>query len=1469
VRVTAISGSGVAADVELDEGVPVAALRGRLARLTGDAAWLAGTTTADGEPLHDAHRAGLAPLVHGAVLRPGPGPVPEAVAAARAPRHVAVVAGLDAGTLLVPRGPCSVGCSLGTGGDLAVHDEGGWCATRPTPRVPPDLVVRDEDGWLIHVRPARQGRPGLLVRRGTTSGARPVLARRGRWSGRGSGAWSGGRAGHRLGRPWDRLLGRWPNRLPGRHRVRPVPARRWVRWREGEELWAGASVLVLRAGAVSRGPLGFGAATQGVAAPGAFDRRYPGGSWLARAARFLPALAGAATSVALAVGLHQPVLLLGALSALVLLLGGGLGASGSGATGRGGLGSGASEPAAFEPGPRHVAGWTGAMPDDDPADFAALRIALALGHIPTGAPLAAWRAPAEVPLAAWHAPAEVAPAPGRAAPRIRAAPRGGLVGPPPGLPWLTASAPHALSVPWFGDLAITGPRGVALACARGLLLAALGPYGELALRTDRPEDWAWLTWRRRAPTDAPGSGGPPALVVLDGVAAAADWHPAHRVLRLLDGPAPAWCRSVLTVDRHGARLREAGWPERAVPLVGVRAEVAEAILRGWGRGTCGVCGAPSNGGRAPGRFAAGGFPPNGSASGEAGSSGALDLDGCPAAVTLGALPDVPPPDGRAIARAWRRAETARLRIALGVGPDGAPVVVDLVADGPHALVAGTTGSGKSELLTTLVLGLALTHPPDRLAVLLVDFKGGTGLPALAGLPHVVGRLSDLDAAGARRTLRGLFAELRRRERVLADRGASDVRELAADTPPRLVVVIDEFRVLADELPELLPGLARIAAQGRSLGVHLVLATQRPAGAIPADLRANVALRAVLRVADAADSLDLVGVPDAARIDRPGLAVLARGAGRPEPVQVARAVPRAARPVRLAEPWPPTAGAVPALWVPGPGPERPDRAVGPVGSAGTSPPADEGVRAWCSAIAAAASGRPRAAEPWLPPLPDRVHARDVPPGPGLPLALADLPDDLARGPVRWDPDAGHLLVVGGPGSGRSTTLASVAAAAVASGRAVHAVGLPVRLRPAGLASVLDTDDMTRVARLVRLLSHAHGPGPRPLLVLDDVATVLDALAGLARGSPADLLAGLWSTAGGPVAVVAGGAIGPTTTRLAAGFADRLVLGSPDPSADLLAGVPAGLAGARPLPGRAVHVGPRSAALCQVALPDERVSPDSAELLGSSAPPGDPRVPGAPAWLGRSELHDDPASHGLRSRGGPGSHDEPARVVSPGSPDDPARLRGPSTVPPCPGGAPPDGAPVPRGLVVRPLPSRATAPEGDPSPAAGVPLGVGGDDAGVIRVDIDRPLLVVGPPGSGRTTALETLAAGAARAGRRVVRIPGAAPDDEDALLVVDDLDELEARHPDVAEALAERVELGRPGRLLAATTTAHAASAFRGPAAALVRARRLLVLDLVEPGSLDLLGPDGAWLVDARRRPPGRGALRIGREVTPAQVFALR
>ena len=236
------------------------------------------------------------------------------------------------------------------------------------------------------------------------------------------------------------------------------------------------------------------------------------------------------------------------------------------------------------------------------------------------------------------------------------------------------------------------------------------------------------------------------------------------------------------------------------------------------------------------------------------------------------------------------------RALLGLTASG-PHEIDLTRDGPHALVGGTTGSGKSELLQALVAGLAANHRPDDLGFVLVDYKGGAAFRECARLPHTLGLVTDLDEHLTARALASLTAELRRRERLLADAGAKDLDAYRAqraagrfDGPrlARLVIVVDEFKLLADELPDFVSGLVRIAATGRSLGVHLVLATQRPSGIITGDMRANVSLRICLRVRDRADSDDVIDDASAASLSEaaPGRAYLRAGDGQLVALQTA-------------------------------------------------------------------------------------------------------------------------------------------------------------------------------------------------------------------------------------------------------------------------------------------------------------------------------------------------------------------------------------------------------------------------------------------------------------------------------------------------------------------------------------------------------------------------------------------------------
>jgi DNA segregation ATPase FtsK/SpoIIIE, S-DNA-T family len=253
----------------------------------------------------------------------------------------------------------------------------------------------------------------------------------------------------------------------------------------------------------------------------------------------------------------------------------------------------------------------------------------------------------------------------------------------------------------------------------------------------------------------------------------------------------------------------------------------------------------------------------------------------PTGVSLAELEPVGRDAAMEIARRWTNAGPDPAPVArLGMSTDGI-VDVDLVRDGPHGLVAGTTGSGKSELLRTLVVSLAAQVGPDHVTMILVDFKGGSTFDVCARLPHTVGVVTDLDDGLAERVLVSLDAEIRRRERLLRDAHVDDLtayRRAVDDPLPRLVVVVDEFASLAKELPDFLGALVAIAQRGRSLGIHLLLATQRPAGVVTDDIRANTNLRIALRLQDRSDAVDVVGdaVPAGFPVGTPGRAALRLG-----------------------------------------------------------------------------------------------------------------------------------------------------------------------------------------------------------------------------------------------------------------------------------------------------------------------------------------------------------------------------------------------------------------------------------------------------------------------------------------------------------------------------------------------------------------------------------------------------------------
>lgn len=388
--------------------------------------------------------------------------------------------------------------------------------------------------------------------------------------------------------------------------------------------------------------------------------------------------------------------------------------------------------------------------------------------------------------------------------------------------------------------------------------------------------------------------------------------------------------------------------------------------------------------------------------------------------------------GADISLLWR--ENKGFKAPLGTGEDGT-FWFDLVKDGPHGLVGGTTGSGKSELLRSLVAGLAARVDPDHLSFILIDFKGGAAFATLDQLPHTIGTLTNLDAQLARRAIEALSAELMYRQKKFSEVGEA-IDNLDAywatnpkDPMPRLVVVIDEFAQLAKDYPDVLAALVSIGQVGRTLGVHMILATQRPAGVVNEDILANTNLRVALRVQSRDDSSSVINVPHAASIgrDQPGRAYVKLGEDDINPIQTALVTANT------------SGSASEAMYVdeitlgdPVPEPPRTPRS--------ELSDLDELIVAIRDANTAEGFARPRPV--WPEPLPEKIGLRlpgtaDAQDSSGLEIrpkagnivyaAVSDDPPNQRQYPTGWDLDEGNLMVVGIPGSGTTSTLTTLALA----------------------------------------------------------------------------------------------------------------------------------------------------------------------------------------------------------------------------------------------------------------------------------------------------------------------------------------------------------------------------------------------------------------------------------------------------------
>jgi DNA segregation ATPase FtsK/SpoIIIE, S-DNA-T family len=819
------------------------------------------------------------------------------------------------------------------------------------------------------------------------------------------------------------------------------------------------------------------------------------------------------------------------------------------------------------------------------------------------------------------------------------------------------------------------------------------------------------------------------------------------------------------------------------------------------------------------------------------------------------------PTADAIAARWRAGGRSTAAV-LGESYDG-PFAIDIRRDGPHGLIAGTTGSGKSELLQTIIAALAVANRPDELMFVLVDYKGGSAFADCARLPHTAGMVTDLGPHLVQRALASLTAELTRREHVLARAGAKDIddyQRTQAHTHtqlPRLVLVIDEFASLVRDLPDFVAGLVNIAQRGRSLGIHLLLATQRPSGAVSADIRANTNLRIALRVTDPAESADVIDAPDAAGIAKstPGRGYVRLGHGSLVPFQAGRVggplpgADQAEAPAR--PPW-----AAPVPWAdlgkPAPGPPAPARAAAAVGD----------LKVLVEAIRRAARDLaiPPPPSPWLPPLPaavqlDALMAPAHAAGQPIPYGLTDLPKAQAQVPAVLDPDDfAHLLAAGAPRSGRSQLLRTIAGALARARDCadVHLYGLdcgngallPLAALP-HCGAVVTRNEAERAGRLLRRLG-AELTRRQELLAAGGYTSVTEqreavgAVGQITRLPHLFLLLDHWEGFTATLGEADGGALTEVLTRIIAEGAS--------------AGVHLVMTG-----GRGLLAG-RIAALCEEKLVLRLAEREDYALAG----------------LRPRDLPEDmPPGRAFRARGG-AEVQVALLAADPTGPGQAAALHAIA------GSAARRDAAVSaaaRPFRVDAAPARITAGQAWAlRPAAASPLwglvGVGGDALAALGPDLAAGVpafIVAGPGGSGRSTVLLSMARSFLAAGTRVVLVtPRPSP-----------LRSL---------ALADGVAAAFTGASLGAAELGGVLAAVEGPVAVLVDDAELLrdgeaadelslivnrdsgpafrrVLVFAGDPEAGLCAGFGGWQVDAKRA--RRGALTAPAALSDGELIGAR
>ncbi|MEU7560083.1 FtsK/SpoIIIE domain-containing protein [Streptomyces eurythermus] len=816
---------------------------------------------------------------------------------------------------------------------------------------------------------------------------------------------------------------------------------------------------------------------------------------------------------------------------------------------------------------------------------------------------------------------------------------------------------------------------------------------------------------------------------------------------------------------------------------------------------------------------------------------------------------------------WGRGEGPRTRVALG-SDAGGQVTVDLADQGPHTMLGGATGAGKSILLQTLVTSLLLANRPDELNLVLVDFKGGSAFLPFQHCPHVVSLIRStgespadvFDSAAAARVLASVRAEVSRRESLLARYdGEIDTywrrRRTNPSLPPlpRLVMVFDEFARVLETSPDFLKELVNVAAKGRSLGMHLVLATQSLQGKLSPELKNNISLRISLRQNEPADSTEVLGVPDAASI--PGSL---RGRGLILCTTAETRVPQAFQSGYLGSP-PPSGAARPVTvrtlrWHQAGAPRPAEHLTH--GDA----PTDQLLAVAAIEEAARREGLAAPFRPLLPPLPADLTTEELagrqsaPPSPtAVPFGLVDEPAEQAQPALFLDlAGTDRLMVAGGPQSGRTTFARTLVTGLATRFRPDQAHLYIIERHPAGLADyaglphcggVFSPAEPDRIRRLITWLDEEvqrrsdslrrqTERQPYIVVVIDGWEHFED------HGDPTFTETSLPTTLRGIVA--AGAPLGVHVVPL--GGHDML---------------------SHKLPTYYTR---------RLLLPFPKEETRRTHLSSRMTSP--PVLPG--------RAIDAATGHHVQiCRSGPLPADLPSRFTG----IDPARLP----------------RPFPS------LPARITLdelrlPESPPSPTW-IPLGIGGTDHSTVGIDLIEGahlLLFSGPPGSGRTTATAALAHSLRRAGIGVLALasprsplPALLPDDPGVrvltgishkdtdlreaaeafgdgpyALIVDDADQVAVLPtqqgftdaPTLLDDIARPSARGRHALVLSADAT-PVLTGFPSPLARLINTvvatgHRLLLTPAGRPAAVAhsiTLEPDQYFTA-----PPGRGYLTSGR-----------